>query len=135
MKPKTALTQLEDLMVHAEGYANFLMRKNGRMAPTVLASTPKGGLCYVPKDLSDTRAKDNFANTARLISAAYAAEAVVMVVEGWVTMAKPGEVRRLAAYWCDTERRRDSRLRFRLLHGGKSPRVIERIGAVVIPHK
>jgi hypothetical protein len=90
MKPK-ALTELEDLMAHAEGYANFLMRKKGRVPPTLLAATPNGGICYVPKDLSDTRAKDNFANAARLICAAYAAEAVVMVVEGWLTMAKPGE--------------------------------------------
>jgi hypothetical protein len=91
MKPKPALIQLDDLMAHAERYATFLMRKNGRVPPTVLASTPKGGLCYVPHDLADVRAKDNFANAARLICAAYAATAVVMVVEGWVTTAKPGE--------------------------------------------
>ena len=90
MKPK-ALTQLDDLMAQAEGYANFLMRKNGRVPPTVLAATPKGVLCYVPHDLADVRAKDNFANASRLICAAYGATAVVMALEAWVTMAKPGE--------------------------------------------
>lgn len=91
MKPKRALTQLYELMAHAEGYANFLMRKNGRVPPTLFAATLQGVLCYVPHDLADARAKNNFANTSRLICAAYAATVVVMVVEGWVTMAKPSE--------------------------------------------
>ena len=37
--PKQALTQLDDLMAHAEGYATFLMRKNGRV-PSTLPPTP-----------------------------------------------------------------------------------------------
>jgi hypothetical protein len=37
------------------------------------------------------RATDVFATTSRLICAAYDAKAVVMVVERWVTKAKPGE--------------------------------------------
>jgi len=60
------------------------------LPPTVLASTPKGGVCYVPHDLADARAKDNFANAARLICAAYAVTAVVMALESWVTTAKRG---------------------------------------------
>jgi len=48
------------------------MRKNGRLPPTVLASTPKGGVRYVPHDLADARAKDNFANAARLSRAIFA---------------------------------------------------------------
>ena len=91
MKPKPALTQLDDLMAHAEGYANCLMQKNGRVPPTVVAATPRRVLCYVPHDLADVWVMDNFANAARLNCAAYAAEAVVMVVEAWVTMAKPDE--------------------------------------------
>jgi len=91
MPPKRAPVSLDGLLAHAEGYANFLMRKNGRVPPTVLAATPNGVLCYVPNDLSDVRAKNDFANTARLICAAYAATAVVMALESWVTMAKSGE--------------------------------------------
>lgn len=91
MKPELALQHLDDLMAHAEGYANFLMRKSGRVPPTLFAATPQGILCYVPHDLADVRAKNNFANAARLICAAYQATEVVMVVEGWLTMAKPGE--------------------------------------------
>jgi hypothetical protein len=72
MTPKPAITQLDDLMAHAERYATFLMRKNGRLPPTVLASTPKGGVRYVPHDLADARAKDNFANAARLSRAIFA---------------------------------------------------------------
>ena len=82
---------LDDLFAHAEGYANFAMRKNGNVPPTLFAATPTGVICYVPHDLADVRAKDSFANTSRLICAAYSATAVVMLVEGWVTMAKPGE--------------------------------------------
>ena len=67
------------------------MRQNGRVPPMLFAATPNGVLVYVPRDLSDAKAKDVFANTSRLICAAYAATAVVMVVEGWVTMAKPGK--------------------------------------------
>jgi hypothetical protein len=112
MKPKPALMQLDDLMAHAERYATFLMRKNGRVPPTLFAATPKGGLCYVPHDLADARAKDNFANAARLICAAYAATSVVMVVEGWVTTAI---LSGLPAFW-DWQKavfRRESRRRWR----------------------
>lgn len=91
MTPKQAPTQLDDLIARAEDYATFLMRKNGRVPPTLLVETPKGIVCYVPHDLADAQAKNNFANTSRLISAAYAATAVVMTLESWVTMAKPGE--------------------------------------------
>jgi hypothetical protein len=91
MTPTQALTQLDDLMAQAERYANFLMRKNGRLPPTLLVSTPKGVLCYVPHDLADAQAKNNFANTSRLICAAYTATAVVMTLEAWATFAKPGE--------------------------------------------
>ena len=87
MKSKT-LIQLDDLMAHAERYATLLMRKNGCMPTSLFVATPKGVLCYVPHDLADVRAKDNFANASRLICAAYGATAVVMVVEGWVTTAK-----------------------------------------------
>ena len=72
MPPKRAPLPLDDLLARAEAYANFLMRKNGRLPPTVLASTPKGGVRYVPHDLADARAKDNFANAARLSRAIFA---------------------------------------------------------------
>jgi hypothetical protein len=91
MPPKRAPLPLDDLLARAEAYANFLMRKNGQVPPTLLAATPKGVLCYVPNNLSDVRAKTDFANTSRLICAAYSVTAVVMALESWVTMAKPGE--------------------------------------------
>lgn len=91
MKLKPTITALADLMAHAEGHEGYLMRRSGHVPPTLFVATPQGVLVYVPNDLSDTRAKDVFATTSRLICAAYAATAVVMVVEGWVTMAKPGE--------------------------------------------
>ena len=105
MTPRPALTRLDDLIVQTEGYANFMMRKNGRVPPTLLAATPKGDICYVPHGLADARAKNDFANTARLsrsihmnrrrhprlICAAYAAAAAVMALEAWAAFAKPVE--------------------------------------------
>jgi hypothetical protein len=89
MTPKPIV--LNDLIAHAEGYANFALRKFGRMSPVLFAATPSGELWFVPDNLADVRAKNDFANTARLICVAYEAQAVVMALEAWVTIAKPGE--------------------------------------------
>jgi len=40
----------------------------------------------------EERAKDIFANTARLICVGYEVTAAVLVLEAWIKMAKPGEV-------------------------------------------
>ena len=46
---------------------------------------------FVPEAMGDERAKQNFANTARLICVAYDATAVVLVLESWMKVATPGE--------------------------------------------
>ena len=43
----------------------------GRIPPTLLAETPEGMIVYLPESMGDERAKDNFANTARLAAATY----------------------------------------------------------------
>src|SRR5208282_4665293 len=91
MTPKPAPTELDALFARAGDYANFAMRKNGNVPPTLFVTTPAGLLCYIPRNLADVRAKNDFANTARLICAAYGATAAVMALESWATFGKPGE--------------------------------------------
>ncbi len=86
-----SVTSLDLLFARAQGYADFSMRKFRHVPPALFAATPKGDLCFMPHSLADVRAKDNFANTSRLICAAYSVTAVVMTVESWATFAKPGE--------------------------------------------
>ena len=67
------------------------MRNLGRVPPALLADSPAGVIQFVPHSLKDVRAKDNFANTARLICVGYEVTAAVLVLEAWMKMAKPGE--------------------------------------------
>lgn len=82
---------LETLVAYAEGYAEFAMKNIGRVPPTMLALTTDGLLHFLPENLADERAKNDFANTSRLICAGYGAVSAVMIMESWVTMAKPGQ--------------------------------------------
>ena len=72
---------LDDLLAYAEGYAEFSMRKLGRVPPSLLATSPKGSVHFIPVNLKDVRAKDSFANTARLICVGYEVTAAVLVLE------------------------------------------------------
>ena len=80
---------LDALLARAEDFALFSMRSGGKVPPTLLADTPAGPLFFVPSTLRDERAKDNFANTARLICVAHAATAAVMILEAWMKTASP----------------------------------------------
>ena len=82
---------LERLLALAQGYAEHAMRNIGHVPPALLAESPNGLIQFVPDSLKDVRAKDNFANTARLICLGYEVTAAVMVLEAWMKMAKPGE--------------------------------------------
>lgn len=84
-------TDLDTLTAYAEGYAEFAMKNIGRVPPTMLAVSPEGLLHFMPESLADERAKTDFANIGRLICAAYGATHMVMILESWVTMAKPGQ--------------------------------------------
>ena len=78
-------------MIRAEGYADLSMRQIGQVPPALLAKSPDGLLHFIPNSLADERAKNDFANTARLICVAYGVTAAVLVVESWMKLAKPGE--------------------------------------------
>lgn len=80
---------LDALLARAEDFALFSMRSGGKVPPTLLADTPGGPLFFLPSTLRDEQAKDNFANTARLVCIAHAATAAVMVLEAWMKLAAP----------------------------------------------
>ena len=82
---------LESLLSEAARYAEFCLRKSGQIPPTMMAQTEEGLLMFLPDKMGDTKAKDDFVTKIRLITASYAASAVVLVLESWMTTAKKGE--------------------------------------------
>ena len=86
------LQTLDDLLAQAEHYANHSMRNMGRVPPTLWLIGADGPVTFIPENLADDGAKDDFATTARLVCIAHAATACVMALEAWSKSAKPGEV-------------------------------------------
>ena len=82
---------LDKLLAQALGYAEFTMRNIGHVPPALLADSPTGLIHFMPDGMEDDRAKDNLANTARLICVGYEVTAAVLVLEAWMKMARPGE--------------------------------------------
>jgi hypothetical protein len=63
------------------------MRNFGNVAPMMIAVTPKGPIHFAPRSLENEEAKDDFANTARLVVTGYGATAAVMILESWMSVA------------------------------------------------
>lgn len=82
---------LDDLLAQAEHYATYSMRNMGRVPPTLFLIGADGPVMFMPENLADEGAKDDFARTARLMCIAHAATACVMTLEAWAKFAKPGE--------------------------------------------
>ena len=91
VQPPRQLETLDDLLAQAEHYANYCMRGTGRVTPTLFLIGPDGLMIFVPENLADDNAKDDFATNARLVCIAHAATACVMALEAWAKFAKPGE--------------------------------------------
>ncbi len=89
--PQHQPTPLERLLALAQGYAEHAMRNIGHVPPALLAESPNGLIQFVPDSLKDVRAKDSFANTARLVCLGYEVTTAVILLEAWMKMAKPGE--------------------------------------------
>ena len=88
--PKASPPQsLGDLLCRAEEFARFSMRARSKVPPALLALGPDGPLFFIPSNLADEQAKDNFANTARLICIAHSATAAVIILEAWMKLAAP----------------------------------------------
>jgi hypothetical protein len=91
VQPKSKPESLDDLLVNTEHYANYSMRNIGRLPPTLFLIGKNGPFMFIPDNLADEHAKDDFATTARLMCIAHAATVVVMALEAWIKCAKPGE--------------------------------------------
>ncbi len=92
MPPTPQPQTLDDLLAQAAHYAEFSMRKYGRLTPVLFLIGADGQLLmFVPESLADDAAKDDFATTARLVCIAHGATACVMVLEAWAKFATPGE--------------------------------------------
>ena len=85
------LKTLDDLLAQAEHYANYSMRNIGRVPPTLFLIGADSPVIFIPENMADERAKDDFAATARLMCIAHAASACVMTLEAWAKFATPGE--------------------------------------------
>ena len=85
------LQTLDDLLAQAEHCANYSMRNSGRVPPTLFLIGADGPAMFIPENLADDGAKDDFATTARLVCIAHAATATVMTLEAWMKAATPGE--------------------------------------------
>jgi hypothetical protein len=88
MAPKP--NPLDDLLSHAERYAEMSLRYGGSVPGTLLLVGPSGPGIYAPRNLDGDQAKDQFAATARQLAIAHEAAAVVMVFEAWAAHAAPG---------------------------------------------
>ena len=82
---------LQSLIAEATRYARFTMKQSGFLVPIMMAATDQGIILFSPDKMSDTGAKDDFANKVKLITGSYGASAVVLILESWITKAKPGE--------------------------------------------
>ena len=80
-----------DLLAEADRYARLTMKRHGKLAPVMMAATPEGLILFTPDGLTDTGMKDDFANKVRLITASHGATAVVLIVESWLTRARPDQ--------------------------------------------
>lgn len=77
-------TPLDELLGLAQGYAEFPMRNIGHVPPSLLANSPIGLIHFVPDNLKDARAKDNFANT---VSWSFSIP-IIIVSYGWLIVAR-----------------------------------------------
>ncbi|MGA3265966.1 MAG: hypothetical protein ABSE16_03990 [Verrucomicrobiota bacterium] len=91
MEPPRQLETLDDLVMQAEHYADYSMRHSGRVTPALFLIGAEGPAMFLPENFADEDAKDDFAQTARLVCIAHAAIACCMVLESWMTCAKAGE--------------------------------------------
>ena len=75
------------MIAEAARYAHFNMKRDGFIAPMMMAATDDGILMFTPKDMNDEDGKDTFANTVRMIAGTYGASALVLILESWMTRA------------------------------------------------
>jgi hypothetical protein len=92
MQPHPNPKTLDDLLGNARHYAEYCMRGTGNLPPTLLLIAHDGKqIMFMPKNMEDVKAKDDFATMSQLMAIASGATVAVMALEAWVKTAKPGE--------------------------------------------
>ena len=88
LNPKT----LDDLLANARHYAEYCMRGTGNLPPTLFLIGGDGKqVMFMPENLADVKAKDDFAAMSQLMAIASGATAAVLALEAWMKSANPGE--------------------------------------------
>ena len=83
---------LGDLLANAKHYAEYCLRGTGSLPPTLFLIDADGKLViFIPENLADVQAKDDFATMSKLVAIACGATMAVMVLEVWSKTAKVGE--------------------------------------------
>jgi hypothetical protein len=82
----------EALLDLALEHARGSMKEKGRLAPTLIARTPRGLLAFVAGSVDTDEDKDRFANQARLILVGHRATGCVLIMEVWAAMARDGKL-------------------------------------------
>jgi hypothetical protein len=92
MQPHPNPQTLDDLMANARHCAEYCMRGTGNLPPTLFLIGHDGKqIMFMPKNLADVRAKDDFAAMSQLMAIASSATVAVLALEAWMKAAKPGE--------------------------------------------
>jgi hypothetical protein len=88
LNPKT----LDDLLANARHYAEYCMRGTGSLPPTLFLIGSGGKqVMFMPQNLADEKAKDDFATQSKLMAVACGATVAVMALEAWMKTAKADE--------------------------------------------
>ena len=92
MTPKPNPKTLDDLLANALHYAEYCMRGTGNIPPTLFLVGRDGKqIMFMPENLADVDAKDNFAQMSKLMAVATGATIAVMALEAWIKTGKVGE--------------------------------------------
>ena len=92
MSPNPNPKTLDDLLANARHYAEYCMNGTGNLPATLFLIGSDGKqVMYMPENMADVKAKDDFATTSQLMAIACGATVAVMALEAWVKSAKPGE--------------------------------------------
>jgi hypothetical protein len=92
MQPHPNPQTLDDLLANARHYAEFCMRGTGNLPPTLFLIASDGKqVMFMPKNLEDVKAKDDFAAMSQLMAIASGATVAVLALEAWMKAAKLGE--------------------------------------------
>jgi hypothetical protein len=92
MQPPKNPQTLDDLLARAEHFAEYSMRNSGSLPPTLFLIGADGKpIMFIPENMADEKAKDDFATMSKLMAVACGATVAVMALEAWVKTAKPGE--------------------------------------------